>query len=123
MSIVFLLQGISLDLDFCGSIREMSKVISHFQDHKVYGDSFIEFVIEDYIDNNNESEEHHNDSEEQEVPVHSHHQCCQSVLLYIANKNIFSINQLNIEGRKQINSHKETFRSRYLESPFQPPQV
>ena len=123
MSIVFLFQGMSLDLDFCGSIREMSKVISHFQDHKAYGDSFIEYVFEDYIDNDTKSEEHHNDSDEQVIPAHSHHQCCQSVLLYIANGKIFSINQLNFEERKQINSHKETISSRYLESPFQPPQV
>lgn len=123
MSIVFLFQGMSLDLDFCGSIREMSKVISHFQVHKAYGDSFIEYVFEDYIDDDTKSEEHHNDSDEQGIPAHSHHQCCQSVLLYIVNNKIFSINRLNFEERKQINSHKETISSRYLESPFQPPQV
>lgn len=123
MSIVFLFQGMSLDLDFCGSIREMSKVISHFQDHKAYGDSFIEYVIEDYIDNNTESEEHHNHSDEQGIPAHSHQQCCQSVQLYIANNNIPSINQLNIEEKKQYSLHKVNFTSRYLESPFQPPQV
>ena len=123
MSILFLFQGMSLDLDFCGSISEMSKVISHFQDHKVYGDSFIDYVIEDYIDNDTKREEHHNDSDEQGIPAHSHQQCCQSLLLYVTNAYIPSINPLNFEKRKQINSYKIIFSSRYLESPFQPPQV
>ena len=123
MSIVFLFQGMSLDLDFCGSIREMSKVISHFQDHKAYGDSFIDFVIEDYIDKDTKGEDHHSNSDEQDLPVHSHHQCCQSALLFIANNSILSMHHVSIEERKQITTHKESFSSRYMESPFQPPRV
>ncbi|MDG4714596.1 hypothetical protein [Winogradskyella marincola] len=123
MSILFLFQGISIDMDFCGPIKDISKVITHYQDHKIYGDSFLEYVVEDYIYNNTEKEEHHNDSDEQGIPAHSHQQCCQSLLLYVTNNNILSINQFIIEERKQINPHKEIFSSRYLESPFHPPQV
>ncbi|EIJ37537.1 hypothetical protein JoomaDRAFT_0485 [Galbibacter orientalis DSM 19592] len=122
MSILFFFQGISIDMDFCGPIKEISNVITHYQDHKVYGDSFLEYVVEDYIDNDSKNEGHHNDQDKENMPVHSHHQCCHPVLL-IANNNIPLFNRLKIENEKQNNFYKINFHSRYLEALFQPPQV
>ncbi|CAG2533709.1 hypothetical protein [Maribacter dokdonensis] len=123
MSFLFLFQGISLDMDFCGPIKEISNIITHYQDHKVYGDSFLEYVVEDYVDNDAKNEEHHHNPDNDNTPIHSHQQCCHPLVLMIENNNLALTNQLKFEGKEQFNLHKVNFTSRYLESLFQPPKV
>ncbi|MDC6388777.1 MULTISPECIES: hypothetical protein [Flavobacteriaceae] len=123
MSLLFFFQGISIDMDFCGPIKEISSILIHYQDHKVYGDSFLEYVVEDYFGNVAKAERHHNDSGKQKTPIHSHQQCCHPLVLIIANNNSALINLLKFEGKEQFNLYKVNFTSRYLESLFQPPKV
>ena len=123
MSLLFFFQGISIDMDFCGPIKEISSIITHYQDHKVYGDSFLEYVVEDYIDNDAKNEGHHNNPDKENTPVHPHNQCCHPLVLIIANNNSALTNRLKFEEKKQFNLHKVNFTSRYLESLFQPPKV
>jgi len=123
MSILFFFQGISIDMDFCGPIKEISKVINHYQDHKAYGDSFFDYVVEDYIDSDAKNEEHHHNSDKENKPVHSQNQCCQPLVLIITSNNLALNNRLKLEEKKQYNLHKVNFSSRYLESLFQPPRA
>ncbi len=123
MSILFFFQGISIDMDFCGPIKEISSIITHYQDHKVYGDSFLEYLVEDYVDNDAKNEEHHHNPDNDNTPIHSHQQCCHPLVLMIANNNSALTNRLKFEGKEQFNLHKVNFTSRYLESLFQPPKV
>jgi hypothetical protein len=123
MSLLFFFQGISIDMDFCGPIKEISSIITHYQDHKVYGDSFLEYVVEDYIDNDAKDKGHHNNPDKENIPVHSHHQCCHPLLLFIANNNTPLTNRLKFKDKKQSNLYKINFSSRYLESLFHPPQL
>ncbi|WP_225312556.1 hypothetical protein [Pseudotamlana haliotis] len=123
MSILFLFQGISLDMDFCGSIKEISSIIAHYQDHKVYGDSFLEYVVEDYFASETKNEEHPHNHDKENIPVHSHNQCCHPLVLIIANNTLAITNQLKFDEKKQYNLHKVNFTSRYLESLFQPPRA
>ena len=123
MSTLFLFQGMNLNLDFCYSFKEVSKVISHFQDHKVHGDSFIDYIIEDYIGNDVEKELHHNNSGDEDLPVHSKHQCFHSVVLYISDSNYHANSQRFNEIKEQIVFYRDNLSSRFLESPFHPPQV
>ena len=123
MSLLFFFQGISLDMDFCGPIKEISSIVTHFKDHKVYGDSFLEYVVEDYIDNDAKNEEHHHNPDKENAPLHSHHQCCHPLVLIVANNNSTLANRLKFGEKKQFNLHKVNCTSRYLESLFQPPKV
>ncbi|MEN8890076.1 MAG: hypothetical protein ABF239_01950 [Wenyingzhuangia sp.] len=123
MSILFFFQGISLDMDFCGSIKEISSVIFHYQDHKVYGDSFLEYVVEDYIENDAKNKEQHHKPDNDNTPVHSHNQCCHPFLLIITKNNLTLNNRLKFEEKKKYDLHKVNFTFRYLESLFQPPRV
>ena len=123
MSILFFFQGISIDMDFCGPIKEISSIITHYQDHKVYGDSFFGYVVEDYIDNDAKNEGHHNNPDKENTPLHSHNQCCHPLVLIIANNNSVLTNRLKFKEKEQFNLHKVNFPSRYLESLFQPPKV
>jgi hypothetical protein len=122
MSVLFLFQGISADMDLCKPIQEISNFITHYQDHKIYGDSFFEYVVEDYIDNDGTKTGHHNNPDKENMPVHSHHQCCRAVL-FIANINTDLIDQLKFGEEKQFNLHFVNFNSRYLESSFEPPKI
>jgi hypothetical protein len=122
MSILLFFQGISIDMDLCGPIKEISNLISHYQDHKVYGDSFFEYIVEDYIENDTKSEGHHNNSDKENIPTHSHHQCCHPVV-FIANTASAQINRFKFEDKEQFNLYTVNFNSIYLESLFQPPQV
>src|SRR5699024_11655069 len=83
MSILFLFQGISLDMDFCGPIKEISNLITHYQDHKVYGDSFLDYVVEDYIDNDAKNEGHHNNQDKEKKKVNTNNQYCHHLVLFI----------------------------------------
>ena len=123
MSLLFFFQGISIDMDFCGPIKEISSIITHYQDHKIYGDSFLDFVAEEYFGSDEKLERHHKDSDKENIPVHSHHQCCHPVVLFVANKNTDLTNRLKFGEKKQFSLHKVNFTSRYLESLFQPPKV
>jgi len=123
MSILFFFQGISIDMDFCGPIKEISNIITHYQDHKVYGDSFLEYVVEDYVDNDAKNEGHHHNPDNDNTPIHSHQQCCHPLVLMIENNNSVLTNRLKFEEKKHFNLHKVDFTSRYLESLFQPPKV
>ena len=123
MSILFFFQGISVDMDFCGLIKEISSVITHYQEHKIYGDSFLEYAVEDYFGNDTKNEERHHNSDNENTPVHSHNQCCHPLVLIIANNNLVLNDRLKFEEKKQYNLHRVNFTSRYLESPFQPPRA
>lgn len=123
MSFLFFFQGISIDMDFCGPIKEISSIISHYQDHKIYGDSFLEYVVEDYIDSDVKNEGHHNNSDKETIPVHPNHQCCHPLILFVANNNTDPVNRLKFEDKELVNLYTINFNSRYLESLFQPPQV
>ncbi|MEZ7516103.1 hypothetical protein [Flavobacterium frigidarium] len=123
MSILFLFQGIRSDMDLCDTIQEISKFITHYQDHKVYGDSFFEYVVEDYINKNESNTGHHNNPNKDNLPIHCNHQCCYSNVLFIADIHADLIDQLKFVEEKQFNRHIDNFCSTYLQSSFEPPKI
>ncbi|RAJ24494.1 hypothetical protein LX77_02048 [Gelidibacter algens] len=122
MSFLFLFQGISQDVDLCEPIQKISNFITHYQDHKIYGDSFFDYVVEDYVDNDAKNEGHHNNQDKENMPVHAHQQCCHP-LVFIIEANSILLDRLKIEEGKQFNSYTFQLNSRYLESLFQPPRA
>lgn len=123
LSILFFFQGISIDTDFCGPIKKISNLITHYQDHKVYGDSFLDYVVEDYFDSDSKNGEHHHKQNKENTPVDSHNQCCHPLELIITYHDLALNNRLKFEEKKQYNLHKVNFTSRYIESLLQPPKV
>lgn len=123
MSFIFLLQGVSMDMDLCEKIEELSAFITHYQDHKEYdGDSFFEYVVEDYFNDYGDKEGHHNGSEHDKVPSHSNHQCCHPIV-FVTPSNSVAIKSIRFEGNTQFDQYTSQFNSRFLESLFQPPWV
>ncbi|WP_041779176.1 hypothetical protein [Belliella baltica] len=115
-------QGISANFDVCEQILKISSFFTHYEEHKVYGDSFYEYVIEDYVDKEANNSKHHNNTDNKDAPFHSHHAACHPIV-FIANTDATLLKQSKLAEAKQFNLHSFSFNSRYLESLFQPPQV
>ena len=123
MSFIFLLQGMALDMDLCEQIEKVSHFINHYQDHKNFdGDSFFEYVVDEYFSDDHGGKEHHKNSNQGQSPAHSNHQCCHP-LVFIAPSNLVTLSPLKIKENVQISTYTNEFNSRFLESLFQPPRA
>lgn len=122
MSFLFLFQGMAANMEVCEQIEKISDFVAHYQEHKSFdGDTFFEFVYEDYISDTNDND-HHQDSDHDNVPVHSSHQCCQHFVFFTSIESSL-INTLASEVQNHFNFYTSNINSRYLESLFQPPRV
>lgn len=122
LTILFFIQGICGGMDICEQIHKMSTVFMHYDEHKGYGDSFLDYVIEDYVQNDVKKQGHHTDSKQDNIPTHSHHSCCNPlVFIAVVNTNFFSL--LKLTDKSQYNSYPFHYHSGYLDSLYQPPKV
>lgn len=122
MSLLFLFQGIAANMEVCKQIEDISHFIFHYQDHKEEGDSFLEYVYEDYINGDAQDHEHQEDSDHEDSPFHSCHQCCQHVVFFTS----FQLNEIasaTVEQQRKSDYYTFQINSRYLEALFQPPRV
>jgi len=123
MSFILLLQGVAMDMDLCENIEKVSIFIRHYQDHKEYdGDSFFEFVVEDYFNNDGVKEGHHNGSDQDKVPSHTQHQCCHPIVFVTASHAVV-IKSIRFEGNTDLDHYTLPLSSRFQESLFQPPRA
>ncbi len=123
MSLVFLFQGIAANMEVCEQIEKISDFVSHYQEHKNFnGDSFFEFVYEDYITYSHNNDGHHQDSDHENLPDHTSHQCCHHFVFFTSIETSL-INRFTTEEQNHFNFYTFNINSRYLESLFQPPKV
>ncbi|WP_252734521.1 hypothetical protein [Arenibacter algicola] len=123
MSFIFLLQGVAMDMDLCSQIEKISNFVNHYQDHKEYdGDSFFDYVIEDYFNDDGDKEGHHDGPDQDNAPSHNQHQCCHPIV-FVPSSNTVTIKRWFSEDNKLYNDYTSHFDSRYLESLFQPPRA
>ncbi len=123
MSLLFLFQGIAVNMEVCEQIEKISDFIAHYQEHKSFdGDSFFEFVYEDYISDSHNTDGQHNDSDHENVPVHTSHQCCQH-FVFCTSIETSLMNGFTSKEQNHFNFYTSNINSRYLESLFQPPKV
>lgn len=123
MSFIFLLQGMASDMDLCEPIDNTFNFITQYHDHKDFdGNSFFEYIAEEYFGDDHHGEEQPRDSSEKQSPAHSDHQCCHP-LVFITPTNTVVLNLLKFEEKKQVNSNTSQLNSRFMESLFQPPRV
>jgi hypothetical protein len=122
MAFLFLLQGITSNMDMCDKMEHFAEFMEHYQVHKNYGgDSFFEYVVEELFDDQGD-ENHHKGAHENEAPAHSHHQCCHGSV-FVAPSNSIVMKSITAEQVKQHTYYNFHFNSRFLESLFQPPRA
>ncbi|MDO6601500.1 hypothetical protein [Arenibacter palladensis] len=123
MSFIFLLQGVAMDMDLCEQIEKISHFVDHYQDHREYdGDSFFEYVVEDYFNTDGDKEGHHTGSEEDKIPSHTHNQCCHPIV-FVAPANSVAIKSIRFENSIEFGQYPFHFNSRFLDSLYQPPKA
>ena len=104
MSIMFLFQGMARDMDLCEQIEKFSNFVSHYQDHeKFHGDSFFEYVVEDYLSSKIDNDDHHPGSNKKQSPTHANHQCCHP-LVFVTPTSIFAIGLLKFETQQRFDN-------------------
>ncbi len=110
-----------INMDLCCELPKIPNLLEHFAEHQADdGDSFLQFLVEDYIDHGT-GEDHHNENEHDELPFHGSHQCQHTIVLFPSTLT-FSID-INIQPLDSSKgAYRFTFSSPYLETPFQPPQ-
>ncbi len=123
LSFIFMLQAIMPNVDIGCEFQKITEIYDHYQEHKAFdGDSFLDFVLEDYINNDGSLPEHKTNSNHQESPYHNAHQSCCSLFYFPTNQEPTLV-VFDTTENMQYNHYKAFFSSAYLESLFQPPRV
>lgn len=123
LTFLFLLQGFGLTLDLCCELPKISNLFEHYEEHnETYGDSFMEFLEEDYFTFDG-SQEHHENSGHEDLPFQGSHHCCSHSLVFYSSNIEYMISPEITELKPQYSFYSSEFFSEFLDSPFQPPQV
>lgn len=123
LTFLFLLQGFGLTLDLCCELPKISNLLEHYEEHnETFGDSFMEFIAEDYFTFDG-SKKHHEDSNHEELPFQGNHHCCAHSLVYYSLNTEFEISPEIVESKPQYSFYNSEFFSEFLDSPLQPPQA
>ena len=119
---MFVVAVLAMSMDFCCELEKIPNLIEHYAEHKaVDGDSFWQFLVEDYIDHG-EGENHHNENDHDDLPFHGSHQCHHSNVL-VSLVLSFSIDLDMLLVDPTISTYQFAYSTIYMETPFQPPQV
>ncbi|PIB35452.1 hypothetical protein BFP72_08625 [Reichenbachiella sp. 5M10] len=121
LTTIFIIQGLVPNMDICCELEKLPTLMQHYEEHKAYdGDSFIEFLVEDYL--SDEEEGHHDDSQDSELPFHGQHQCPHAPL-FCTVEQYFALTQVDALEISQYSMYSFSMVSAYAEAPFQPPKV
>ena len=120
LAIYFLLMGLFPNGELC-ELQKIPALYGHFLEHRqADGDSFLEFIYEDYLSDVGDKENHHGKDSSQEMPLQHHtaqSHCCNLMPLGLCNCNLYRPNGEKIKGYKDYNFQ---YSFLYLESIFQP---
>jgi len=123
MSLVFLFQGISVNMETCEQIEKIANTIAHYQEHKQYdGDSFLDFVLKEYVNNDGSAEGHHKNSNHHETPLSHSHQCVHIAYL-ISFQSPYFLEDSDYRKNARFDNYNAFFSPTYIDSLFQPPRV
>lgn len=123
MSILFMFQAAMPNIDLGCEFQKIAAVYSHYQEHKNFdGDSFFEFIMEDYVLDDDSSKEHHENSNHHEAPFHNSHQCSH-ITYFITCQSQFVLESFNFSEKLCFDNYNAFFSSAYLDTLFQPPRV
>ncbi len=123
LSFIFMIQAVMPNIDMGCDFQKVAAIYSHYQEHKAFdGDSFLDFVIEDYINGDGSAEEHHENSNHHEAPYQNSHQCSHIAYFIICQSQHF-IEDFNCSENSRFDNYNAFFSSTYLDTLFQPPQA
>lgn len=123
LSILFMFQAVMPNIDKGGEFQKIAEIYSHYKDHKVsFGDSFLDFVVTEYLNSDGSAEEHHENSNHHEAPSHNSHQCSH-ITYFITYQSQSFLQDFNYSENPRFDYYKAFFSSAYLDTLFQPPRA
>lgn len=122
--VLFLVKGIFPGIDLGCELKKLPNLLDHYQEHKACNDnSFLIFLVNDYINLDGDSEQpHHDDTDHEDLPFHGNHQCGYTSIFYASDEG-FSLTAFEYAIEATFAFYKASRSSEFLDSPFQPPQV
>jgi hypothetical protein len=117
LSILFMFQSVMSKVDMGCEFQKITLIYLHYKEHKAFdGDSFLDFLIEDYTNNNRIANEHH------EVPYHSSHQCSY-LTFFFTQQSKDALEIFNYKENLKIYYYSAFFSSTNLDTLLEPPRV
>jgi hypothetical protein len=119
-SFLILIQSFNIKLEDFSSLQALMQHAEYHQ--QMYGDTFIEFLIDHYGENKLAHQNEHN--EHQSLPFHDNHQMCSHLNVTFINNSFytFTFNVIDDYNTSYNFLYKDTFSKFEKPSVFQPPK-
>ncbi|MEB2787099.1 hypothetical protein [Algoriphagus persicinus] len=121
---LFLMQSMGSTMDLCCELQKLPNLFDHYEEHQEFdGDSFLEFLAEDYLNDKDDVQGHHDDSDHDDLPFHGQHQCCHGYIFIAPLLGQTEVATLYFSTLTRASCYSFSLSSEYSESPFQPPKA
>lgn len=112
------------NMDICCELQKVPALFEHFKEHKtIGGDSFFEFIVEDYIHHNDNNEGHHDHDKDENLPFHGQHQCNHAPIYLSYTFSNIELGDKTFSLQTKGSYYQFSISSEYLETLIQPPQA
>lgn len=123
-SYLFLMQAMVPTMDLCCELPKLPNLFDHYEDHKEFdGDSFWQFLAEDYLNYKGDTQGHHDESDHDDLPFHGQHQCYHGYTFIAQLSNHLETDIFHFSTQTGATLYSFSLCSEYSESPFQPPKA
>lgn len=123
MAFLFLIQGMSINVDLCGKMEHFTDFLAHYQIHKKQGgDTFLEYIGEEISSYAGLEDSHKDDSHRHDTSDHEPHKCCHASV-FVSPSSVAALDSIFVIQQSPPIHYSFLFNSRFLESLFQPPRV
>lgn len=120
---LFLIQGLTPGMDLCCELQKLPNLFEHYEEHKACNDdSFLKFLVNDYLNFDGNSQGHHDNSDHEDLPFHSNHKCSCTSAFY-ASDQLFSLAVFEFSPQIKFGYYISFHPSEFPDTPFQPPKV
>lgn len=112
------------NMDLCCELQKLPELFDHYDDHKEFeGDSFWEFLAEDYLNDKGDAQGHHDDSDHENLPFRGQHQCCHGYVFIPSLSDHVKVAARYFCTQTKASSYTFSISTGYLDAPFQPPKA
>ena len=122
-SFLFLLQGFTPNMDLCCELQKIPILVDHYLEHKAFdGDSFYQFMQEDFFNEGHDLAGKHDTQEHENMPFHGNHSCSHAPI-FIPTVEQIEIQELELTFSLVYPDYSEQVNSEFSYQPFQPPKA
>jgi hypothetical protein len=110
-------------MDLCCELPKLTNLVEHFQEHKKCNDnSFVIFLLTDYLNVDGEPKDHSDDSDHHNLPFNGNNNCCHISVLYSPDQH-FEVGGVNFAVQNKFDFYSLFLTALFPDSLFQPPKA